>query len=116
MSVSYLVPAGVPWVNQDGTPTRDFFRLVRSLWQDASGGGSYSRTLTQLTPDASPWAYLAPSPGALLLSGGGITSLVVNRAGIAAPVGLFYAPLPLGTGDQVVVSYAFTPTAWFLPT
>ena len=73
-----------------------------------------SAATVAITPGASPYSYMAPSSGVVVVSGGTVSEIALNR-GADVVTGLLVGAVPTRGGDVVKVTYAVAPTMTFFP-
>lgn len=64
---------------------------------------------------ASPWTYTAPGNGSLIISGGTVSEIEIQRGGVAIVTGLTSGMFPLKANDGVIVLFSSVPQATWLP-
>jgi len=67
-----------------------------------------------ITPGTSPYAYLAPAAGTVVVDGGTVSLVTLKRgssSAITLPVGI----APVQEGDTVTVTYSVAPTMTLVP-
>lgn len=63
---------------------------------------------------ASPFTYIAPDNGRLVLRGGLVSTVEIGRKGVFTTVGITNGAVPVSRGDQLRVTYAtWWPTITF---
>lgn len=69
-----------------------------------------------ITAGASPYAYTAPSRGAVNLVGGTVTVVALKRNGVSTTLNGVAGVFPVSGGDQLVITYSVVPTSLeFIP-
>lgn len=68
-----------------------------------------------LTVGASPFAYTAPSRGAVMVSGGTVSAITITRNGAVAPSGATAGSVLVCAGDIVTITWTAAPTCTFVP-
>lgn len=87
----------------------NFFANVGALCSGSvQGAAPYA-----LPVSGSPFAYTVPTRGTLVLTGGTVAGVTLNRAGVNLNLGPLVL-LPVMAGDSVTVFYTATPTVQFL--
>lgn len=95
-----------------GALTSAFFRFFSGLFN-----GTPTGNLSVVTTSASPFTYIAPVGGTLIVNGGSTTQIQFSRDGanfyiVGQTSGMF----PLSQGDQLVITYPVAkPTITFIP-
>ena len=65
---------------------------------------------------ASPFAYTVPAYGTLVIQGGTVSSVTLQRpGGSAVNIGVTAGPIPVQPGDIVTTTYTVAPTLTFIP-
>jgi hypothetical protein len=82
---------------------------------NAPGAVAAGNSVLPVTPTGSPFVYVAPFNGTMLLSGG-----TVSAVSMAEPGGAYYpvsptSPIPMGAGNLLQVVYTVAPTMTFTP-
>lgn len=101
------------FVNDDGTPTPEFFRTLDYLIH-FTGFGS----IVGITVDVSPFVYKASiSPGTVLVTGGTVSAIELSRDGGTTyyNVGITSGPVRILSDDWLRVTYAVLPTMTWVP-
>lgn len=69
-----------------------------------------------ITLDGSPFAYTVSFPGNVLISGGTVTNLSLQRARVTIdPLPMTSGFIPVMLGDIITVTYSVAPDMWFIP-
>ena len=68
-----------------------------------------------VTPSGSPYTYIAPSDGGVMVTGGTVTLLEYGRHSTFVSVGLLAGSARILRGDSIRVTYAVAPTITFMP-
>lgn len=68
------------------------------------------------TVGASPWTYVVPAYGNLVIQAGTVSAVTITRPG-GSPVniGVQAGMFPVQTGDSVIITYTVAPTVTFIP-
>lgn len=95
-----------------GVTTRGWF----SFWSGLFAGQPTGPT-AQITVGSSPFTYVAPVAGSVIVQGGTTTQIKFSRDGNNFFVtGVTAGMLPVSQGDQLVVTYSVgPPTMTFIP-
>lgn len=102
-------PAATALVDAKGMVTDGWLNFFASLV--AAPPVIVPQTLT-----GSPFSFTASHPGHLLVKAGTVTSIVLTRGRVTITTGLTTnCFIPVGRGDQVVVTYTVVPSVWFVP-
>lgn len=88
-------------------------RLQAAFLRQNPGTSSTPSTPVTVTPTGSPFVYLAPSNGTLLVSGGTVSGLFVSRISGDSSWQVATSPISLTTGDAVQVVYSVAPAMSF---
>jgi len=88
-----------------GRLTRPWFLALQSLWNPDP---------EVTVSGASPFAFTVNQPGALLVSGGTVSSITFKRTTTTA-LGITSGFIPCSTGDVITVTYSAAPTMVFFP-
>lgn len=107
-----MTPPIVPNSNQ---PLVDSRGMVTQIWQrffNAIIGPAGA--VSAITVGASPFTFTASQRGSVAISGGTLTSVVLNRAGTSISLGTGRTA-PVAPGDTVTVTYSVLPTMTFVP-
>jgi predicted Rossmann-fold nucleotide-binding protein len=63
-----------------------------------------------ITPGASPYSFLVPDDGTLVVQGGTVSLIEIGRNGTFVTTGLTIAVIPVSRGDQIRITYTVAPT------
>lgn len=75
-----------------------------------------AQPVSVLTPGGSPWTYIAPFDGLVVISAGTVSAIALSRDGSTFYVtGLTSGLVPVSKLDQVKTSYTGVPTMTFFP-
>lgn len=74
---------------------------------------SSTAPLASVVVGASPFTFVAPDPGKLVVQGGTVSLVELGRKGSFATTGITAGVIPVARGDQVRVTYSVLPTATF---
>jgi 2-keto-4-pentenoate hydratase len=69
--------------------------------------------LAAVAVGASPFTYVAPDNGKLVVQGGTVSLVELGRKGSFVTTGITAGVVPVARGDQVRVTYTVLPTATF---
>jgi hypothetical protein len=106
----------MPTVPQSGQPIADPKGLVTQVWQRFFGAlVGPAAPIVAVVVSASPTTFTASDSGSVVISGGTLTSVTLNRAGTTISFGTTRV-VPVANGDLVTVAYSVAPTINFLPT
>jgi hypothetical protein len=104
---------GMPTYDQPlttkGQTAASWYRFFNSLFQGQPSGAEMS-----VTVGISPFAYLAPSGGTMLIHGGTVTAIQLTRSATTL-TGLTSGLFPLAKGDILTVTYSGLPTMVWYP-
>lgn len=70
-------------------------------------------SLVSVAVGASPFTYVAPDNGKLVIQGGTVSLIELGRKGSFVTVGLVAGVTPVVKGDQVRITYTVPPTLTF---
>lgn len=95
-----------------GVLASGWFRFWQGLFSGTPTGG-----LSVLTVGSSPFTYIAPVGGSVIVNGGTTTQIKFSRDGGNFYItGLTAGMFPVSQGDQIVVTYSVgPPTMTFVP-
>lgn len=98
-------------LNPKGTTAAGWFRFWQGLWSGTPTGPQ-----SVITVKSSPFSYVAPAGGSVLISGGTVSQIQYSRDGANFYVtGQTAGMLPVSQGDTLVVTYSVPPTMVFFP-
>lgn len=113
---------------QTGTPSLALWRWMLAMWTRSGGNSSETAEATAeyvegLTAPGvpvplgpSPFVYIAPSPGSILCSGGGVIRLEITANDATYySTGSWYGAMPLSKGSSVRLTYIGAPILTFIP-
>ena len=95
-----------PMVDEQKRCTRPWFLAFRSLFVADPEGA--------VAPTGSPFVYNATEPGSLLIVGGTVSAVTLQRNQTYA-TGLTSGFIPVSIGDKVTITYTVAPTLTFFP-
>lgn len=99
----------IPLLNPDGTTNQAWFNYLTQLQGVPS-------PILSVTPGPSPFAYKAPSNGALAVSVGTVSSITLARARVSGVnVGFTSGSISVAANDVVTITYSVAPTVNFIP-
>jgi hypothetical protein len=90
-------------------------RLHAAFLRQNPGAPIPSNPPVTVTPSGSPFVYIAPSNGTLLVSGGNVTGLFVSRISGDSAWQTTTSPISLSADDAVQVVYTVAPAMSFTP-
>lgn len=94
-----------------GATTRGWYTFWLGLLQ-----GQPSGTPVGITVGVSPFSYVAPNGGNVVVSGGTVSQIAFSRDGINFYVtGVTAGMIPVSQFDTVKVTYTVKPTMTFIP-
>ncbi len=105
---------------ETGFLTEFAYQFLLSLWNrtGAAVGSGSGGPAKMLSVGASPFIYIAPQNGALIVSGQGVSALDFSRDGARTwySLGSFYGSVGMLKGDQIRVTYpGAPPSVEFVP-
>lgn len=80
---------------------------------EASSLLAASAPLAAVVVGASPFTYVAPDSGTLVVQGGTVSLVELGRKGSFVTTGLIAGVVPVSRGDQLRVTYTVLPTMTF---
>lgn len=89
-----------------GLFTRPWFLALQSLWQP--------QPEFSVVPSGSPFAFHVNQPGQMLVKGGTVSDITIIRSS-STSTGLTSGFIPVGLGDDIVITYSVAPTLVFFP-
>lgn len=95
-----------------GTTTRGWYQFFAGLWS-----GQPTGQLSALSVGPSPFSYVAPVGGSVLISGGSTTQIQLSRDGMNFYVtGVTSGVIPVSQGDTLKVTFPTSvPTMVMVP-
>lgn len=91
--------------------SRVWYFFFQGLWKGAPPSAE-----SLITPSASPFTYIAPSRGFLIVSGGTVVAVQYSRDGLSNYLtGQTSGCFPLSQGDRLIVIYSAAPTLTWVP-
>lgn len=88
-----------------------WYRLWQGLWS-----GTPTQNLSAVTPGISPYSFVAPAGGTLIVNGGSVSQTQYSRDGLTFyTTGQTNGIFPLSQGDVLLITYASVPTLTFVP-
>jgi hypothetical protein len=104
-----------PTVPNSNQPIADPKGMVTQVWQRFFGAlVAPPAAATAVAVSASPTSFTASERGSVVVSGGTISAVTLNRAGTVLAFGTTRS-IPVANGDLVTVTYSVAPTINFLP-
>jgi hypothetical protein len=92
-----------------GQISTSWFRFFSSLFTGQPSGAEKT-----ITVGISPFTYLAPVAGTMLISGGTVSAIQLTRS-VTTLTGLTAGLFPLANGDQLTVTFTGLPTMTWYP-
>ena len=109
MNLRKVFPIGmVPLVNADRTPTTAWQQFLAQMVAQPG-------PIASVTVGASPFAYKASESGHLLIIGGTVSAVSLNRGRVTVVTGQTAGFFPMALGDTITVTYTVLPTIKFIP-
>lgn len=69
-----------------------------------------------LAPSGSPYTFIAPSAGFVIVQGGTVSAIAFSRNGTTFyPTGQTQGCVPVSAGDTLVITYSSVPALTFVP-
>lgn len=84
-------------------------------WFQGTELGTPPAAEATVTVTASPFTYIAPRGGFVIVHGGTVSAISFIRTGSYA-TGMTSGTFPVSLGDQLKITYASKPTVTFVPT
>jgi hypothetical protein len=107
---------GIPTYEQPMTVGKNMSASWRRWFHDTEVGTPPSNEVVIKPVGASPFSYQAPSRGAVIISGGTVSSVTYSRTtGTNHATGQTSGMFPVSLGDVLIVTYASVPTMVFTP-
>lgn len=115
-NVNLPLPTALP-LNPDGTFTHAWWYYFQRMFARTGGGtGGDFGPAAAIELGASPFRFVAPSSGSVLVSGGGITLLRYSIDGTKwFSTGSYYGAFPVAATALLEVTYVRTPIMTFFP-
>lgn len=102
----------VPLVEQRGNTSSAWYRFFSGLFTGLAPAAE-----VPTVPGVSPWTYVAPVRGFLIVSGGTVSLVQFSRDGVNFySYGVVAGPMPLNGADLIRITYTVPPTLTFVPT
>ncbi len=96
----------------DGKPVA--VNRVWQRWFNSFTSAAAASAVSSITP--SPFSFTANTSGNLLVVGGTVSAITLQRAQTILPTGLTSGFIPMANGDIVTITYSVAPTLNFIPT
>lgn len=94
-----------------GSISSAWYRFWQGLSSGAPGGN-----VSLITAGVTPFTYIAPLGGVVIISGGTVSQVQFSRDGASFyGAGQTTGMFPVSQGDQLVVTYSVPPTMTFAP-
>lgn len=109
------------FLDEDGNISQPWYHFLVKLWVrtgSEQGDATYGDQVeTVLTPTSSPYTFTPSLNGTLLVTGGGVAAMTIQRGttGTKRNVGQFYAGHRLSANDIITISYVSLPQISFFP-
>ncbi len=95
----------------DGVTTRGWYAFWAGLFSGQPNG-----LVSAISPSGSPFSYVAPVGGNVIVSGGTVSQILYSRDGSTFyGTGQTSGMFPLSQGDTLKVTYSAAPTMTFVP-
>lgn len=107
--MSYIVPAFETSLMLKGQTNRVWYRFFQALWQ-----GTPPSNESKVVVGGSPFSYVVPSRGFVILSGGTVTAVQFTRS-VTTLTGQTSGIFPMNQGDTLTVTYSALPSVTFVP-
>jgi len=110
MAINYTIPTrNIPLTDASGSMSLPWFQYFNSL------SPNHEPLESAIVVGASPFAYQATDDGFVIVAGGTVSSITLNRFTGAQPVQTSGA-IPVGRGDVLTVTWSGKPTMTMYPT
>jgi hypothetical protein len=96
-------------ITKGGQTSASWYRFFNSLYQGQPSGAEIA-----INVGISPYTFLAPTAGTMLIRGGTVSAIQLTRS-ITTLIGLTAGLFPLANGDQLTVTYTGLPTMVWYP-
>lgn len=103
-----LPKTGAPIADENGMVTHPWARFFERLFRDPP---DYSAVVV----GASPYTYTAPSDGYVVVHGGTVGFIAIQRRNFGVTTGTTSGQFVLKRGDQLYVEYTVVPVIDFFP-
>jgi hypothetical protein len=111
MSTLNRMPSYTEALETGSVTTRGWYTFWLGLLQGQPVGAP-----SAIVPGVSPFSYVAPLGGSVILSGGTVSKVEVSRDGMTFYVtGQTSGMFPVSQGDTLRVTYSGVPTITFIP-
>ncbi|HKS75974.1 MAG TPA: hypothetical protein VJQ82_22365 [Terriglobales bacterium] len=104
-----IAPETVPIgkIQPDGSVRVDhnWYLLFYNLTQQTLGNGQ-SSSVIDLAVTASPFTYQPTSDGIVIVEGGTVSDISINRSGVTTSLGIHHGQVALKRLDSIIVTYA----------
>jgi hypothetical protein len=100
-----LSRAQIATITQDPQAIKFFEALQSGDLQDSSA----------VTLGVSPYTYVAPGDGVLVVRGGTVSQIGYLRNTVSINIGVVAGPIPVLMADGIVITYTVAPTVTFIP-
>jgi hypothetical protein len=90
-----------------------------SVWYryfQANEQGEPPANESQITVQPSPFSFIAPTKGFVMISGGAVNLVQFNRSGTNINTGQTNGTFPVSLGDTIRVTFSGKPVMTFVPT
>jgi hypothetical protein len=105
------IPTNAESLTAKGSITRGWYSFWTGLYQ-----GQPTQTVAVVTAGTSPFTYIAPIGGSLIVQGGSVSLISFSRdAASFYPLGVTSGLFPLSKGDQLVITYSVPPNLVWVP-
>lgn len=111
MTTTLNVPNSTQPLNEKGNTSKVWYFFWQGLWKGIPPAVESSVTLTP-----SPFSFVAPQRGFLIVSGGTVSLIQFSRDGSTNyTTGLTAGCFSLSAGDTLIINYSVAPTVTFVP-
>lgn len=103
-----LFNQNVPFTDKNGRLTKEWAAFLNDLVKPPGPASSVTMT-------GSPFSYDAATRGTLVVTGGTVSAIQLNRQGETYSFGVTSGLVPVGAEDTILITYTVAPTVTFLP-
>ena len=104
------VPTYSEPLSEKGNTSSAYYRFLQGIHL-----GIPPAAETAITPGPSPFTYIAPQGGFVIINGGTVSKIQFGRTSTYT-TGQTSGTFPISLGDTIIVTYSGAPTMTFVPT
>jgi len=98
-------------LNEKGTTSKVWYRFLSDLHTGRPTASEYA-----VTPTVSPFTFVAPIKGSLIVQGGTVSLIQFSRNGTNNyTTGQTQGMFALSAGDSLIINYSVAPSLTFVP-